>query len=364
MAFVAMTAIALTPLTGIAATYEELQQRVQEATAAYEKAQRRVSDIDDEITKTEDEIARIERKLPTLRERAASSVKSLYLLQQSSDGILDLLFSSESFESFVACTEYLNRVQSTSSRAIAEFTKATDELTQARDELTAKMDAAKKEAKKALKTQLKTVAARDEMYQEVLRQIEADRAAAEEALAYATEEAEQSRTFTNASGQETTRTVADTSQPKMDRDEKAEQEDTKDEQGQEASEEGEDIVASERESFLANWTPRIDAYLAGSPLAGQGATFAEAAWDYNVDPRYSPAISAVESSKGAVCFLPYNAWGWGSSSWGSWEEAIRSHVAGLAATYGYTVSTSAAQMYCPPSWQAWYSSVVAEMNSI
>ena len=89
------------------------------------------------------------------------------------------------------------------------------------------------------------------------------------------------------------------------------------------------------DEFVSTWTARIDAYLAGSPLAGQGRTFAEAAWNNGVDPRWSPAISNTESSKGAHCFAPYNAWGWGDSSWSSWEEAINAHVAGLAANYGY-----------------------------
>ena len=99
-------------------------------------------------------------------------------------------------------------------------------------------------------------------------------------------------------------------------------------------------------------------------MAGHGATFAEAAWDYGVDPRWSPAIAAVESSRGASCFLPYNAWGWGSESWSNWDSAIRDHVAGLASGYGYTVSVSAAQKYCPSNWQFWYSRCLALMESI
>ena len=71
-----------------------------------------------------------------------------------------------------------------------------------------------------------------------------------------------------------------------------------------------------KEAFISTWSQRIDAYLSGSPLAGQGVTFATAAWEYGVDPRWSPAISNTESSKGAVCFKPYNAWGWGQSSLG------------------------------------------------
>lgn len=119
------------------------------------------------------------------------------------------------------------------------------------------------------------------------------------------------------------------------------------------------------EGFVSHWAVRIDAYLAGSPLAGQGATFAEAAWQYGVDPRLSPAISNTESSKGAKCFLPYNAWGWGQSSWGSWEQAINGHVMGLATEgYGPMITFEGAQRYCPPHYAAWYKNTIAQVALI
>lgn len=118
------------------------------------------------------------------------------------------------------------------------------------------------------------------------------------------------------------------------------------------------------EAFVAEWTERIDAYLAGSPLAGMGAVFAQAAWDNGVDPRFSPAISNTESGKGSHCFLPYNAWGWGQSSWGSWEEAINAHVAGLANGYGYSLTYAAAQKYCPPNTDHWFHNTLAQMMLI
>ena len=95
-----------------------------------------------------------------------------------------------------------------------------------------------------------------------------------------------------------------------------------------------------------------------------GETFAAAAWDYGVDPRWSPAIACVESGLGANCAHSYNAWGWGSVSWSSWEEAIDAHVAGLARGYGYTLSVTAAQKYCPSNWESWYNKVSAQMSAI
>lgn len=120
----------------------------------------------------------------------------------------------------------------------------------------------------------------------------------------------------------------------------------------------------DREGFVAHWGARIDAYLAGFPLEGHGATFAAAAWDYGIDPRWSPAISCIESTKGKYCFLPHNAWGWGSSSWPDWDSAIYAHVEGLAIGYGPTFEYSDALKYCPPTADSWYAGVCSEMELI
>lgn len=119
-----------------------------------------------------------------------------------------------------------------------------------------------------------------------------------------------------------------------------------------------------REAFIAEWTARIDDYLAGSPLAGYGATFAEAAWENGVDPRWSPAISNTESTKGRNCFAWHNAWGWTGGAWPSWDAAIRAHVRGLAEVYGYTLSLANAQRYCPPNSANWYRDTLNEISKI
>lgn len=119
------------------------------------------------------------------------------------------------------------------------------------------------------------------------------------------------------------------------------------------------------DQFVAYWGARIDVFLAGFPLAGQGVAFAEAAWNYGIDPRLSPAISNTESTRGRSCFLPYNAWGWGSSSWGSWEEAIDAHVRGLKnGGYGPMITYWGAQKYCPPSPDSWYRNTLYAMSLI
>ena len=118
------------------------------------------------------------------------------------------------------------------------------------------------------------------------------------------------------------------------------------------------------DAFVAEWTERIDNYLAGFPLAGHGADFAEAAWQHGVDPRWSPAISMTESTKGTNCFMAYNAWGWTGSLGGNWSTAIYNHVAGLAAGYGHTITRANAAKYCPPNADHWYSTTLSEMAKI
>ena len=128
-----------------------------------------------------------------------------------------------------------------------------------------------------------------------------------------------------------------------------------------------------KDDFVAEWAPRIDAYFSGTAMAGTGESFAIAAWRNCIDPRWSPAISNIESSKGAVCIRPFNAWGWGAADsdpynlaaeWSSWDEAINAHVRGLARGYGYTITEAAAKTYCPPNWEHWYEVTVAEMAKI
>ena len=118
------------------------------------------------------------------------------------------------------------------------------------------------------------------------------------------------------------------------------------------------------EAFIDEWTMRIDTYLAGSALEGYGRTFAEAAWEYGVDPRFSPGISCVESGKGAVCFRSCNAWGWGKINWPDWDTAIRSHIQGLSEGYGYSVTMEGATLYNYETPVDWYNRVHEEMSKI
>ena len=358
-ATVAGLGLGLSPIPASAETYEELQQRVEDSTAAYDEALANVSQIQGEIDENEAKIAELEEQLPAQRDRAADSLRTLYKLQQSSNGIVDLILSADDFNEFITTITYLDRIQSKNMTELQQLADLNAELLEAEDTLSAKKAQADQELDAARQAQADALAAREEVRQQAIQQAYAEQGAAQEAIEAAARDAKDGKTFTNASGQQTSVSTPESTKPAAET-----VAETQESQPQSEPQQQTAPIVSERDAFVNKWAPRIDAYLGGSPLGGHGRTFAEAAWDYNVDPRWSPAISCIESSKGAVCFRSHNAWGWGSASWGDWDTAIRSHVAGLAAGYGYTITPSAAQRYCPPTWQAWYSSVLAEMNCI
>ncbi|MBP3894150.1 MAG: hypothetical protein J6D34_08940 [Atopobiaceae bacterium] len=348
------------PSPARAATYEELQQRVEESTASYDEAVANVSQIQGEIDENEGKIAQIEAEMPAQRARAAESLRTLYKMQQSSNGLLDLVLSSDNFSEFIATVTYLDRIQSKNMVELKSLADMNAQLTEAKDTLNARRAQADQEAERARQAKDDALAAREEVRQQAIAQAAAEQSQAQAAVDQAVKDAAAGKTFTNASGQQAAVAVPSSSTPVT---EPAAQEPAQQEEEQEQAP-AEAAPTSDREAFVNKWAPRIDAYLSGYPLGGHGRTFAEAAWDYNVDPRWSPAISCIESTKGLYCFASHNAWGWGSSSWGDWDSAIRSHVSGLSAGYGYTISPSAAQKYCPPTWEDWYSSVLSEMNCI
>ncbi len=361
LAVAASTATGLAnPRVARADEMSDLQQRIEDSGSAYDEAQQRVDDAQAKIDANEQRIGQIEAELPAAKQSAATSLRAMYKMQQGSNGLINLILSSEDFSEVISNVRYLDTIAEHNNTAINGLVDLSSELSQTRDALASEKAQAVSDAASAKQAMDDAVAARQELEErraaqaaaeaeaakqaiEAAKQAAAQQAAAQQEQQKADEKADEKPaaqpTFTTNSGASAEVKVPDnaTSTP---------------------------VQWSEKDSFVNKWQPRIDAYLAGSPLSGHGKTFAEAAWDYGVDPRLSPAISCVESSKGAVCFRPHNAWGWGSSSWPDWDTAIRSHVAGLASGYGGQLSVSTAQKYCPPTWQEWYSSVLSEMNSI
>ncbi|MBQ9691178.1 MAG: hypothetical protein IJV62_03635 [Eggerthellaceae bacterium] len=341
--FSATPAMAVDDVSTTSAQLSQAQIRVQETSKTYDEASKALEESKKKADENQAKVDEVNEQLPMQMKRAADSVKSMYMMQENSTTLLDLILSAEDFYRFINTMKYVDTLQNRNSDELIRLNDLYDELSAAQEELDKNLKEAEEKEKEAQKAMEDAIAARQSA------QAAADAAmAAEAALAAEALTASQDVTsFTNASGNTVATEKTSTTTVSSD---------TVD-------------WSSGKTDFVNKWAPRIDAYLAGSPLAGRGKTFASAAWDNGVDPRWSPAISNIESTKGRYCANSYNAWGWtavggGFRSFSDWDSAINSHVAYLAQVYGSNITPAAAKKYCPPNWQSWYSKVSANMNQI
>lgn len=367
---------------------DDLTDRIEQTTRQYQEAEAEVERLEEQIAQNEERMAQIQEELPAQRERTAASIKSLYILQQSSPGLLELVLSAEDFNDFISTIRYIDVIHERNTAEVNALVDMEQELNQTQLALTADRDAAQQEAQEARDALEQARAAKQEAQARANQVAAAEATRRAEALEQVQQTVEQGTSKTAASSAAPTSTSSATDKSADQKDAKKDEQDSQDKQEEkqedsqatittksgnttvvevapEPSPSTEPIVENTTSSEVSSWASRIDAYLAGSPLAGYGSVFAQAASDYGVDPRLSPAIACVESGKGSVCFLPHNAWGWGSSSWSDWESAIRGHVSGFASIYGSTITLEGAEMYAGDDIYAeWYSIVLSEMASI
>lgn len=332
-------------------TAYELQQRIEAVQAEYATAQQQAEEAARQVAEHQERVGEIEDEIPRQQERSARATRDLYKLQQQSVSVVTLLVSAGSLQEFLSHLEYISRITDANFAEIHRLSQLRDELDSTREEL----EASQAQAEARVDEVRATLEATREAQAEAQRRLEEEARLEAEAAANAKQLEEQPRD--NTEGE----TPAGGSEASPDPSPSPEPEQPNQPSGPSAVE---PPSSSDEATFVAKWAPRIDAYLAGSPMAGTGETFARAAFTYNVDPRFSPAIACTESGKGRYCFLPHNAWGWGSCSWDSWEEAIDDHVRGLANGYGYTISVEAAKTYCPPNWEFWYNTTSEQMDLI
>ncbi len=326
----AVPARAFAETEDISAEANGLQAAVESTAAKYDEATERVAEIKQQIEDNQVQIQELDEQIPVYREACNDSMVGVYKLQRGGMGVLAVILGSQDFSSFLTTYDQFNRIFDTANERLRTLARSVQERKDAQaalEEAQADAEDVQADAERAM---LLAVAQR-----------EAAQKAAEEQAQLEAREREAAEQAAQEKGEEAPEAPS-ASAPSV----------------------GDADWSGSKASFVSSWAGRLDGYLAGSPLSGQGKTFAAAAWDAGIDPRFSAAISEVESSRGAACFRPYNAWGWGSVSWGSWEEAIPAHAMGLARGYGYTVSEAAAQKYCPGNWQHWYDRVAQEMAKI
>ena len=221
-----------------AETLEELQAKVEQTNSDYDAANQRVAEL-------QKDIAEIEQQIPEQRLKAAESIRAMYRMQQDSMGIIDLLLSADNFNDLIAVIQYLEIIQNKNSDAINHLVDLSKELSDTQSSLNAQMAEAEKQKKAAEDAMNAAIASREQLQAEQAAQAAAEAAAAAEAL----KEASTETTFTNASGN-TTEVTTPPAPAAQNVD-----------------------WSSDKTNFVSSWGARIDAYLAGSPLAGYGSTF-------------------------------------------------------------------------------------------
>ena len=332
--------IAYADNTDINKLLTETQERLVQTSADYDDAVAKAEALQTQIEENGARITELEEAIPGQEKKSAEALVALYKIQQEGYTLVNMILNTESLSEFISTIEYVNTIHQTNLNEVLRLRLMKEELDEKKKSLQdSKMaiDAEMMRSEQALKEaqearqKAQQLALEEAARQEAARQAEVARKQAEIAAA-------QGGGSSSSSGS----SAPTPNLPKPN---------------------GVDWTMS-KEDFVNHWAARIDNYMKGFPLSGQGRTFAEAAWKYGVDPRFSPAISRTESTSGKYCFKPHNAWGWGQISWNSWEDAIDAHTRGLANGYGGTISIAGAKKYCPPNWEHWYYFTLGEMNRI
>lgn len=353
------------PTKAFAATDAELAAEIERCSIEFKEAQGKVDDLMVQISDNEARLSDIEATLPDQRLKTANSVRTLYKFQQSGGSLLELVLSANDFNEFLSMVQYLDIIQNRNFEEIDRLVQLEDELSILNATLDAQRSEAEAERDRAANALAEAEDAREQARQAAVAQALAEAQQREAALAEARQNV--GGTFETASGR--TADIVAVDDANTDNGVSEEQTTTTQPEAEQQTPEPEQEEytapsVDSREQYISTWAERIDAFNAGYPLGGYGRVFAEAAYDYGVDPRWSPAIARMESSSGLYCSESHNAWGWGDVAWGDWESAIRGHVSGLASGYGYTLTWDAAQTYCPPNASYWYSSVSSCMYEI
>lgn len=314
---------------------DQLEAKVKESAQAYNDAISRQEELTAEIAELDARIADLEEKLPAQRERSDESIRALYKYNYDTSSVLMMLLESSSVTDMLAIVDSYNWIIDYNTDEIRSTIKMESELQSARERLESDRVDADAAASAALSSLQEAQAARERVAaRAAAAQVEEQRAlqAIIDSPSASAEEKEAASAASSASSSASATHVG---------------------------------WSADKSAFVNEWAPRIDAYLAGSPTAGTGEYYAAAAWDNGVDPRWAPAISYVESSKGGACFNSYNAWGYGGFSFGSWQEGINRVVSALGGSlYGGYLTREAAATYCPSNSDHWYNTCAQQMAMI
>ena len=185
---VALCCFVVTPaISAHAATAEELQEQVDQATKAYDDATAQVADLETKIADSQAKIDEVNAQLPAQKKRAEESVRSMYKMQQGTPGLVTLLLTSDDFQDFISTYQYLNSVSESNIDDLQRLNQMERELSQAQQTLVSAREEATRKQQEAADSLAQAQSALDELN----RQIE-EQKAAEAARAAAAQQAQAS----------------------------------------------------------------------------------------------------------------------------------------------------------------------------
>lgn len=211
------TALCCFSLTSIqpafAASTDELQTKVDEATQAYNTATAKVNDLQAKIDESQSKISDVEQKLPEQKQKASSAIRSMYKMQQDSPSIVTLLLSSSDFTDFVSTYQYISSIQRDNTSQTQQLSDLQQELVSAQETLVSSKNEATNQQQAAQNSMQDAQAALDELNRQLAEQ--AAQAAAQKAAeeAAAAQAAAASQVADDAAQQQAQAAVQQQSQP-------------------------------------------------------------------------------------------------------------------------------------------------------
>lgn len=331
-ALCAVLCAASLPLYIGSALADEADTKVAQSAKAYNEAVSNQEKIANDISDLNSQIKELEDELPQQQSVCDESLCAMYKNSSDKMSMISALLNAKSITDVLALVDAYNWIYEYNEAEVRKTVELKEKLEKSKSNLQKR----KKEADEAAATAASNLEAAKQARKEAQEAAAAAQKKEEEAAAAA---AKQSNSKSSSSKKtKKAKKAASASNVNWD---------------------------SDKQEFVDKWAPRINAYLAGTATAGTGVYYAQYAWDYGVDPRWAPAISFVESSKGEVCFRSYNAWGYGSSGFSSWQEGIEKICSALGGSmYGGYLTEAAAKTYCPPTWKSWYNKCANEMAKI
>ena len=131
-------------------TLDDLEAKVEQTNDELTAANDKVAQLQQQIDDNQQRISEIEAQLPDARATAAQSIRAQYKMQQGSQGLVELILSSDSFYDFLSAIQFLDSVTSYNTDQIQSLVDLTTELSNTQSDLNSQLSQAETERQPAL----------------------------------------------------------------------------------------------------------------------------------------------------------------------------------------------------------------------